>query len=49
VATDHTDIFTKCPGDNIRSCVFSCVPLPSLFIYGLCVRECADRCPLRRH
>ena len=34
----------KCPGGSIKECVFACVPLPELHVYGLCVRECADRC-----
>ena len=41
-------MFSQCPGGNIKTCVTSCVPLPQLFVYGLCVRECAERCPLLR-
>lgn len=38
--------FTKCPGNNIKACIFSCIPLQNVYIYGICVRECAQRCPL---
>ena len=40
------DMFSQCPGGDIKKCVNTCVPLPQLFVYGICVRECADRCPL---
>merc|ERR1739842_288717 len=39
-------VFTKCPGGDIKACIFSCIPLQNVYIYGLCVRECAQRCPL---
>ena len=41
------DIYNKtdCPGNNLRVCVEACVPLPELWIYSVCVRECARRCP----
>ena len=42
---EETDELTKCPGGSIKECVFACVPLPDLHVYGLCVHECADRCP----
>merc|ERR1712037_13480 len=42
---EETDVPTKCPGGSIKECVFACVPLPELHVYGLCVHECADRCP----
>jgi len=42
---EETDLLTKCPGGSIKECVFACVPLPDLHVYGLCVHECADRCP----
>ena len=35
----------SCPGGNIRDCVEGCVPLPLLWVYSVCVRECARRCP----
>ena len=39
------DVTSKCPGGSLKECVFACVPLPDLHVYGLCVRECAERCP----
>ena len=35
----------SCPGGNIRDCVDGCVPLAQLWVYSICVRECARRCP----
>merc|ERR1711997_917654 len=35
----------SCPGENIRDCVEGCVPLAQLWVYSVCVRECARRCP----
>ena len=35
----------SCPGGNIRDCVDGCVPLAQLWVYSVCVRECARRCP----
>ena len=34
-----------CPGNNLRTCVEACVPLPQLWIYVVCVKECVRRCP----
>ena len=34
----------QCPGGELQSCVDVCVPLPQLRAYGLCVKECSDRC-----
>ena len=42
---EETGDLTECPGGSIKECVFACVPLPNLHVYGLCVHECADRCP----
>lgn len=36
---------SSCPGGNIRDCVDGCVPLAQLWVYSVCVRECARRCP----
>ena len=43
---DNTIItHSDCPGWDLRTCVDACVPLPLLRVYGVCVRECARRCP----
>ena len=44
IRRDRLTVEEKCPGGSIKECVFACVPLPELHVYGLCVRECADRC-----
>ena len=36
---------SDCPGSNLRTCVDACIPLPLLWVYSVCVRECARRCP----
>ena len=36
---------SNCPGSNLRTCVDACIPLPLLWVYSVCVRECARRCP----
>ena len=36
---------SDCPGSNLRTCVEACIPLPLLWVYSVCVRECARRCP----
>ena len=41
VTTSDSD----CPGSNLRTCVEACIPLPLLWVYSVCVRECARRCP----
>ena len=40
-----TDSDSDCPGSNLRTCVDACIPLPLLWVYSVCVRECARRCP----
>ena len=35
----------SCPGGDIGGCVGGCVPLAQLWVYSVCVRECARRCP----
>ena len=39
------NIFTQCPGDTLKTCIEACQSLTNNLVYGVCVRECARRCP----
>ena len=43
--SDNSETDNVCPGNNLRQCIEACVPLPKLWVYSVCVRECANRCP----